>query len=456
MKFTLLCSLLLFLCLPILAQDTGLRISPTHPQYWQYDGKDILLLGGTDEDNLFQMKEVEKHLELLHQVGGNYVRCTMSSRDKGNVWAFYYEEEKDKSDLDRWNEDYWSRFAEFLKICADLDIIIQIEIWATFDFYRTPWNDNPFNPKNNLNYNKKRVDLPDTIPTHPIYTDNPFFRAVPLLENNMKLLEYQQKFVDQLLTHTFKYDNILYCMDNETSVSASWGKFWAEYLQKRAQEEGKQIYCTEMWDPWDLNHLAHRESFDHPETYQFVEMSQNNHNKGDEHWTNGLYQIERLRKNGYLRPLTNIKIYGSDDGQHGGNDQDGIEKFSRNILMGASSARFHRPTSGLGLSKKAQNAIQSWRAIIQKVDFFELSPNNELLNERAAAEAYCRAKEGETYLTYFPNGGTVSIAVEGKVELQWINIDEAKWETIYFNKVNSSLELECPSSSNWVAIVKVV
>ena len=56
--------------------------------YWQYKNRPILLLGGSVEDNLFQIAGIEAHLDLLHTVGGNYVRCTMSSRDEGDVWPF--------------------------------------------------------------------------------------------------------------------------------------------------------------------------------------------------------------------------------------------------------------------------------------------------------------------------------------------------------------------------------
>ena len=58
------------------------RIQPyaPNPFYWQYKGAPVLLLGGSVEDNLFQIADIEPHLDLLQSVGGNYVRCTMSSR----------------------------------------------------------------------------------------------------------------------------------------------------------------------------------------------------------------------------------------------------------------------------------------------------------------------------------------------------------------------------------------
>lgn len=56
------------------------RIQPyaANSRYWQYQGKPVLLLGGTKDDNLFQIPDLEAHLDLLASVGGNCIRNTMS------------------------------------------------------------------------------------------------------------------------------------------------------------------------------------------------------------------------------------------------------------------------------------------------------------------------------------------------------------------------------------------
>lgn len=270
----------------------------------------------------------------------------------------------------------------------------------------------------------------------------------------MKCLEYQQRFVDKILSYALKYDHLLYCMDNETSVSAAWGKFWADYIHKRALEQQKIIYCTEMWDPWDLNHIAHRETFDHPEIYDFVEISQNNHHTGEEHWQNGLAQIERLKKLKNLRPVTNIKIYGADEGRHGGDDKDAIEKFCRNILFGAASARFHRPSSGIGLSSSAQKTIQSMRMATEAVDFFHMNPLHNLV-DREDNEAYVRAAPGRQYLVYFTDGGQVSLPEQGLWSLQWLEILETKWDDgKNIQSEDGLISLKTPGKGPWMAVLK--
>lgn len=94
-----------------------MRIQPysENPFYWQYKGEPVLLLGGTIEDNVYQIPDIEAHLNLLAPSGGNYVRCTMSCRDEGNVWWFGKGTDG-LYDLDQPGEEHWDRFARFLEL----------------------------------------------------------------------------------------------------------------------------------------------------------------------------------------------------------------------------------------------------------------------------------------------------------------------------------------------------
>jgi len=426
---------------------TGIHPSSTHPQYWEYHGKAVLLLGGSDEDNLFQMSGLETQLDRLASVGGNYVRNTMSSRDSGNVWAFHLDPVSGSYDLRSWNESYWKRFRSLLELSSEREIIVQVEVWATFDFYRENWDKNPFNPVNNINYSLERTKLPSKVSTHPIMCDNPFFWSIPSQHNNMPLLEYQQRFVDKLLSISLEYDHVLYCIDNETSVTSDWGEFWSDYIRKKASEEKKTVHVTEMWDPWDLDHISHRESFDHPELYSFVEISQNNHQRGESQWLNGLHQIEKLKNAGMLRPVNNVKTYGNDQGRHGGGTHNGIESFVRSSLFGSAAVRFHRPPSGLGLGDTALAVIRGMREATDQIDFFNARPYNELLGQRAENEAYCRAVPAKDYLVYFPDAGEVSLDVEqpgSRLKAKRLEILTGEWTEANVELLDGVIMLNCP------------
>ncbi len=429
--------------------------SKKHPQYWKYNGMEVVLLGGSVEDNLFQMYNLEDHLDLLVSVGGNYVRNTMSSRDEGNLWPFYLGKDS-LYNLDEWNENYWSRFERFLNATAERDIIVQIEIWATFDFYRENWLVNPFNPVKNRNYTARRVKLSEEVNSHPIFVENNFFRSVPSQLSLLRLLGYQQKFVDKILLHTMKYDHILFCIDNETSVTSDWGKYWANYLLKKGLEANKNIQTTEMWDPWDLNHIVHQETMDNPDIFTFVDISQNNHNAGEEHWANGINQIQHLKNIGALRPCNNVKIYGNDGGRHQ-TTQNGIECFIRNILLGSASARFHRPTSGQGLNETAQRVIQATRNMITEMDFFNGEPLDQIIIDKTPNEAYCRGIYGKEYVVYFTDGGEIVVNLDLKQQkgfIRWYAVDGGKWEDEEVITSGEGVIIKCPGNGNWLAFIK--
>jgi hypothetical protein len=433
-----------------------IEIYVQNPAYWQYDGKPVLLLGGSVDDSLFQIPDLKEHLDLLKQVGGNYIRNTMSSRnDKGFEVQPFKKLPDGKYDLEKWNEEYWDRFQNMLKWTYERDIIVQIEVWATFDYYRDNWAVNPFNPKNNVNYTAKQTGLSEQVNSHPIQCENNFFWSVPAERNQKTVLKYQRRFVDKMLSYSLKFGNVLYCMDNETSVTPQWGKYWSEYIKSKAKETGVSVHTTEMWDKWDLAHSMHNATFDHPETYSFVDISQNNHQKGQKHWDNAKRQRTRIA--GKVRPLNNVKIYGADEYGRFGNDRDGMERFWRNIFGGLASARFHRPTSGLGLSKKAQANIRSMRMITDKIDIFTCQPRNDLLSDRKPNEAYCIANPGAEYALYFPDGGEVTLDT-GKMNkpatVQWLDIMKSRWLDAQRLESKSKLTLRCPSQGYWAVLLQ--
>src|SRR5690606_14065816 len=118
----------------VVASDSNQnRIQPyaKNKQFWQYRGQPVLLIGGSSDDNLFQIENLEEELDLIKSVGGNYVRNTMSSRDTGNLAPF--EKSGKMFNPDKFNKNYWDRLDHFLKLTSERKIFVQIEVWAFHD-----------------------------------------------------------------------------------------------------------------------------------------------------------------------------------------------------------------------------------------------------------------------------------------------------------------------------------
>ncbi|PQO42647.1 hypothetical protein [Blastopirellula marina] len=423
--------------------DAAKAIEPwkQDPYYWSSKGKPVLLLGGSDDDNLFQWPKDKliPQLDRIQAAGGNFVRNTMSDRKDGG-WEVYPFARRDdgKYDLSQWNPEYWHRFETFLKETAQRQIFVQIEVWDRFDYTDNRssdpkrWENHPYNPLNNINYSAEETSLARRYPKHPGQNDQPFFFSTPQQRNLQPLLKFQEAFVNKLLDHSLKYDHVLYCIDNETAAEPQWGAYWAKLIQKRASAAGKSVPTTEMWDDWDLTAKRHRQTFDHPELYSFVDVSQNNHNSGQTHWENFQYVRKYLAKS--PRPINTTKTYGANGNKFGHTDQDAIERFWRHLLGGAAAIRFHRPDSGLGINDKAVHCIQAARLVTGEVPVWDLQPAMQDLTGNEPNECYAAATQGGgTVVLFFPKNDQPrqitwkpSAKQPTHWQVTWIDIDQGQ------------------------------
>jgi predicted O-methyltransferase YrrM len=434
----------------------GGRIRPwaENPRFWELGGRPILLLGGSKDDNIFQLPDLDEHLAEIQAAGGNYVRNTMSDRpDKGFEVYPFLRLDDGRYDLGRWNDDYWRRFERLLSGARDRGIVVQIEVWDRFDYadHAAPnWKNHPYNPENNVNYTAAESKLAATYPNHPGRNENLFFFTVPALDDNTVVRRYQEAQVDKMLSIALDYGNVLYCIDNETSGRAEWPAYWAERIRRRAAERGVEVHVTEMWDSWDPKAAMHRQTYDHPELYSFVDVSQNNHNRGQAHWDNLQWVLAYLREK--PRPLNTVKIYGADTGRYG-SARDGEERFWRNIFGGAAATRFHRPSSGLGLDERAKAHLRSLRLFAAEFDFFRAEPDAEsrLISARQPNEAYLTLVPGRQYAVYFPDGGEVVLdlsGAEGSFGLRWLDIAAGRWEDAGTVQGGSKVPLQAPGKGH--------
>ncbi len=359
-----------------------IRISHKNPRYWSVNDQTTLLIGGSREDNLFQCtgEELIAHLDEMQAIGANYVRCTMSARDPGDVQPHGKNSDTGLYDLNFWGVEYWRRLDFFLAETDKRGIIVQVELWDRFDFSRAFWLQNSFHPDNNCSYGAEEIGFEREYPDHPLHNKQPFFFSVPALQHKRLLLRHQHDYINKLLSHCFAYEHLLYCIDNETTADPAWGAYWARFIQDAARKIGKTIYCTEMWDDHDIRSDMHKRSIQHPELYQFLDFSQNTHVEGQAHWDHLIHVSSAVQP---ARPINNVKIYGGAANTHK-DSQHAEECFWRGIFAGQASARFHRPPIGLGLSELASMHLRSMRSVEACFsDFFKGKAQPSILQTQA-------------------------------------------------------------------------
>lgn len=423
------------LFLPLLAAAPADRIRPwsENPRYWQYQGRPVLLLGGSREDNLFQIPDLREQLDLLASVGGNFIRNTMSDRDPGDAMPF--EQNADgKYDLTQPGRDYWQRFDNLLRWTAELGIIVQIEVWDRFDYAdagEVPlWQRSPWNPANTLTYTFEQTGFAERYPQPAWRDQQPFFHTIPgmpLHDAKLDLVRgFQERHVATLLEHSLPYGNVLYCMNNETSTDPRWGQYWMRFIRDRADVAGVDVYVTDMFDDGYQPHQSAkvRQQIDQPDVYTFIDISQvNSRTFGEEQWRRIRWVIEQV--DALPRPVNHVKIYSDGQTNWGsGTPQDGLERFWRNLLAGSAAVRFHRPGGGIGLNELAQGCIRAARRVEAIVPFWDLSPRLDLLSEREENEAYL-AVSPRAYVLFFPLGGSVTVDLTGLPaprRLRWVKV----------------------------------
>ena len=473
------------------ALGVGIEIYKKNPAYWQYDDKPAMLLGGTDDEALFHwvgnMDLLAAQLDRLVDCGGNYVRCTMSIRQGDNtIYPVrelpYIKLDNGKYNLDQWNSEFWRRLRIFLEQCKQRDIVVQIELWATHDLVHpksdTPgvWPTHPLNPRNNVNYGFH----PETVfPRRPRDNSNSaFYQTIPALEYDPTVLKYQQAFVDKVLSYSLKFDNVLYCVDNEQRPQHpyQWGHYWAQYVQHLASQQSKTVYISEMHrdftTPKDKNLNRTKRMvggkfaslFDYPLIYPFLELSETStrFSDYDELWKN--LEVIRAYTAEFPRPINNIKVYGGGDKSTFRERRPAIHRFCELVCAGRSAVRFHRPVrggeNGMGLNTAAQTCLKAVRRFCDLVEPWRCTPNLDLLRDREENEAYMLANPGVAYgILMTGSYGDSMVRLEtcnhsGAYTLIWINLETGQQLEAERVTATDEIDIKAPekgSKYGWLA-----
>ncbi len=411
--------------------DNAERIQPhaENPFYWQYKGEPVLLVGGSWMDNLFNHPDgLEDHLDKIAAVGGNYVRNTMSDRNPENRYAFAQREDG-LYDLNEWDSEYWKRFDNFLRMCYERDIIVQIEVWDPWDLFASEaplgygpenrgWEVHPYNPRNNVNYTAEESGLAEEIKYYSSAkpSRHAFFHTVPAMDDNKVVRQYQEAFVNRMLDFSLKYPNVLYCMNNEIGEDPEWGRYWARFIRQRAKAEGVNVYLADMRRNSNFDSAEQIALLHDDQHYDFFEISQNSVNTGQRHFQQIL--TVRARRLDNPKPLNNVKIYGGEGHGWTGGSLEATRRMWRNLIGGLASSRFHRPGPddrpfGIGANELARAHMRNVRTIMEEIGWPDIQPDPDLAQIRSEVTAAVQLKR--TYVAYTRSAdGQARLYVDGR------------------------------------------
>jgi len=479
---------------------THIKPYSKNPCYWQYRGKPLVLIGGSDRDNIFQWAcegtKLTDHLDLLGSCGGNYIRCTLSSREytsEGYRWdllPYPFAKVDGRYDLRQWNEEYWNKLRTFLRETKTRGIIVQMELWDRWNESgdsrkaRFGWYDSPWNPNNNSTY-----DWADSPLLKPGETDfyNAFHYAA--VTNDPVLLPLQQRFVQKVVDEVIDNgnDHVLFQVDNESGIGDETlepDPYWARFVRRYAKSKGASdiFVCSSRRFHWPTPYKATTfQDWDNPEVrvpllnaaFNFSDISQNNGASGQTQYDNIVWYRSRVLAHG-ARPINNVKCYhfnwpiGGSFGKDrtAPTDAEAGAKFWRAVFAGSAGVRFHRHTptlpaglrEGFGLSFEGQRHLRSMREFLDAVHIFRMNPRNDLLSQRVTNEAYCLAEPGQLYAVFFAGDGDGRVQIEltasgRSFELRWLDVATSCWGKKATISSRRDYMLRAPGSGHWVAVL---
>lgn len=202
----------------VLAQP--LRLLPKNPHYFEYNGRQTLLIGSGEHYGavINQDFDYRTYLATLAADGLNNTRLftgayvektgdfgiqknTLAPRENRLRLPWARSEQPgyalggNRFDLDRWDEAYFERLRSFMARAQELGIIVEVTLFSSY--YGTGWPYSPFNVVNNVN---------QTDNIQPIQANT---------LNNGNLLAFQERYVRRLVRELGSFQNLYYEIQNE-------------------------------------------------------------------------------------------------------------------------------------------------------------------------------------------------------------------------------------------------
>ena len=154
------------------AAAAGLQPWADNPWYWSYRGEPVLLLGGSDDDNLFQWpeKDLLTQLDRLTAAGGNcHPQHDERPQGQGLRGLSLQEACRRHATTSMNGTTSTGRGSRrMLRETARRRIFVQIEVWDRFDYTdqggKNRWQIHPYNPKNNVNYTYEESGFAERYP----------------------------------------------------------------------------------------------------------------------------------------------------------------------------------------------------------------------------------------------------------------------------------------------------
>ncbi len=203
-----------------------IQLHPDNQHYFLYKGKPLAIVSSGEHYGALVNLDFDynNYLKTLSAEGMNYTRILTGSyfEEAGDYFGIQHntlgpETEKVitpwakvkpdttsvfKYDLTVWNDPYFRRLRDFMKVAANHDIIVEVTLFSSY-YGDQQWKINPLNPINNINLSKEIS-----------YTE------IQTIKDAL-LFKFQESYVRKMVKELNEYDNFFFEIQNEP---------WADHL----------------------------------------------------------------------------------------------------------------------------------------------------------------------------------------------------------------------------------
>jgi hypothetical protein len=217
------------------------RVHPLNPHYLQQaNGNPVVLIGfGTGVKNapavLDRLKEKVNYLRTSPWVWSDWLPWRPSgpndpvpgapatTNDYG-LGIPFAKNSQGLWDLDRWNESFWTNLRDYLNHAQSRNFIVGLTIWDGHSWLPG----GQFGDHTLWNCNKNAQGIQWAYDYHALI-DFPSPR--PIGGSAEKLVYYQRRVVDRLVSEVTAYPNIIIELNNERPLEENWFLWWAQYMK---------------------------------------------------------------------------------------------------------------------------------------------------------------------------------------------------------------------------------
>jgi hypothetical protein len=199
-----------------------IRLHPDNPHYFLFRGKAVALITSGEHYGAVMNADFDyrRYLSILQAAGLNYTRLFPGSYVEVPAKSFGilrndlapapgrlvapwarstspgYAGGGNKFDLDKWDPEYFQRFADFLADAEKRAIVVEISLFSS-QYGDAQWAMSAFNPANNMNQTAA-ID----------------WKSVNTLANG-NILAYQERYARKMVREANRFDNVIFEIQNE-------------------------------------------------------------------------------------------------------------------------------------------------------------------------------------------------------------------------------------------------